>query len=152
MTEDKNELSVLKGYCSLFENPEEHRKKIRTWTTIIVLGSFIAFAVVWSLAVKEQISLKNALGISFALGIIIGGGAFWRYSGEQLKILTKYFEPKKELIESRITELTETIRVISDKEEAPPNIADELMKLEELRKSGVLTEEEFEKAKKRLLN
>jgi len=107
MTENKNELSILKGYCSLFDKPEEHRKKVRLWTTVIVLAAFIGFAVVWSLAGTELLSQKNALGISFVLGIVIGGGAFWRYSGEQLMILTTYFEPKRELIESRIEELSQ---------------------------------------------
>jgi hypothetical protein len=44
-----------------------------------------------------------------------------------------------------------TIRVLSNKETPPSNIADELMKLDTLRKNGVISEGEFEKAKKRLL-
>lgn len=107
MKQESNELSVLKAYCSLFEKPEEHRRKIRLWTTIVVLTSFIGFGVVWSLEGKERITPENALAASFIFGILIGGGAFWRHSGEQLMVLTKYFGPKKELIESRIAELTE---------------------------------------------
>ena len=104
MKTESDEISLLKAYCDLFENPEQHRKKIRLWSTLVVLGSFIGFGFVWWLATKESISLKNALAVSFFLGILIGGGAFWRYSGEQLMILTKYFEPKKGLIEERLAE------------------------------------------------
>ena len=107
MKSESNELSLLKAYCWIFEKPEQHQKKIKLWTTLIVLGSFVGFAVVWSLAGKERISTENALAVSFIFGIFIGGGAIWRYSADQLTILTKYFEPKRELIESRIEELSQ---------------------------------------------
>ena len=44
--------------------------------------------------------------------------------------------------------INDTEHTFSDQE----NLSDEISKLNELRQSGVLTEEEFEKAKKKLLN
>ena len=53
---------------------------------------------------------------------------------------------KKE--DSKEENINETEHTFSDQE----NLSDEISKLNELRQSGVLTEEEFEKAKKKLLN
>ncbi|MBK1789909.1 hypothetical protein [Persicirhabdus sediminis] len=107
MNSESHELSLLKAYSSLFEKPQQHQKKVKLWSSVIILTSFIGFAVVWSLAGKEQITTQNASAVSLVIGIIIGGAAFYRYSVDQISILTKYFEPKKELIESRMRELSE---------------------------------------------
>ena len=54
-------------------------------------------------------------------------------------------EKREDSKEENINDIEHTF---SDQE----NLSDEISKLNELRQSGVLTEEEFEKAKKKLLN
>ena len=50
--------------------------------------------------------------------------------------------------EKKEDNINDTEHTFTDQE----NLSDEISKLNELRQSGVLTEEEFEKAKKKLLN
>ena len=61
--------------------------------------------------------------------------------------LKKLIELKKKE-DSKEENINDTEHTFSDQE----NLSDEISKLNELRQSGALTEEEFEKAKKKLLN
>ena len=56
----------------------------------------------------------------------------------------------KAKVENRPEKLEE--EQINDQQPNGDNLSDEITKLNELLKSGVLTQEEFEKAKKKLLN
>tara|TARA_Y100001935_G_C17217062_1_gene463211 strand:+ start:233 stop:436 length:204 start_codon:yes stop_codon:yes gene_type:complete len=49
-------------------------------------------------------------------------------------------------------EISENIENSQNSEEKKLKISDEIVRLNDLRKEGVLTEEEFERAKKKLLN
>ena len=65
----------------------------------------------------------------------------------QLKIGTKRFEKMIEPIFSNTDQ-----KISTGTENTTNDIADEIMKLNELYESGVLTKEEFDKAKKKILN
>jgi archaellum component FlaG (FlaF/FlaG flagellin family) len=55
--------------------------------------------------------------------------------------------------ENRTTkEVNDQSKELSDNLDVDPNLSSELIKLNELLKSGVLTQEEFDKAKKKILD